>query len=244
MNKLISAIKSRDAGALATIAGGAYREPVVNENAVKLVDALFDNLIRLFPAARHTVLTTPEDVVSMKRQWILAFAENGITTVEQIRAGVRMARQNDQDFWPSCGKFIGWCQSGSAIAVGLPTEDEVMAEFERYAAHRGEYANAQVFPWGHPVLYWIVMDLREAMYQGSLTTGEIRKRIPGHLITWAKKLSRGETVPAPVQGITYQQRPQTVVQEKNLDPDGRYHQMGMAFLERIRARNARQGKNL
>ncbi|EJP5183596.1 DNA replication protein, partial [Salmonella enterica] len=59
MNRLISAVKNRDAGALARIAENPVQERVVNANAEKLVDALFDNLIRLFPAARNTILATP-----------------------------------------------------------------------------------------------------------------------------------------------------------------------------------------
>ncbi|TNL00222.1 DNA replication protein, partial [Kosakonia cowanii] len=147
MNKLISAVQNRDGATLARIASGAQREQVVNDNAVKLVDALFDNLIRLFPAARHTVLATADDVSAMKRQWILGFAEGGITTVDQVRAGVRRARLEDSDFWPSCGKFIGWCRESVRADADLPSDEQVVAEFHRYARESYRYATPEDFPW-------------------------------------------------------------------------------------------------
>ncbi|HEY3983056.1 replication protein P [Cedecea sp.] len=239
MNKLISAVQERDAGALAQIAVDAHREPVVNDNAVKLVDALFDNLIRLFPAARHTVLATPGDVVAMKRQWILAFAENNITTVEQVRAGVRMARRQDSDFWPSCGKFIGWCREGAT--AGLPSPDEVMAEFERFGATRDLYGTAAEFPWSHPVMYWIIMDMRQKMYRYQQTTSETKKTAQHQLNLWAQKIARGEKIPSPVSQLPDNRRPPSVIQEKNRDPDGRYQRRGTEMLERIRARQKQEG---
>ena len=198
MNKMMMAIQNRDAGALAQLMPEEQSQRVVNADAEKLVDVLFTNLMQIFPAARQTALSTPADIAAAKRQWILAFAESGVTTLEQVKAGMRMARQQETDFWPSCGKFIGWCKSGAAESAGLPAVDDVMEEFNSYCARRGDYTTPADYPWSAPVMYWIVTDVRRLMLQNNYTEGEVRKSVQRHLTIWAKRLAKGEQIPAPV----------------------------------------------
>ncbi len=47
----------------------------------------------------------------MRRQWLLAFKENGITTVEQINAVNAGCAQTGKPFMPSPGQFSTWCRS-------------------------------------------------------------------------------------------------------------------------------------
>lgn len=232
MNKVMSAIQNRDAGALVSMMPKEPQRRVVNDQAEKLVDALFANLMQIFPAARQTVLSTPEDIAAAKRQWILAFAENGITSLEQVKAGMRMARQQATDFWPSCGKFIGWCKEGSAAAAGLPTIDEVMAEFERYSANRDRYESPEVFPWSAPVMYWLVLDVRKAMYRYNHTEAETRKTVKNQLNLWAKKLAVGESIPMPVVQIAHKTRIPAVCEL--MDETGEYRRRGAEILSQIR----------
>lgn len=240
MNKLISAVNNRDAGMLAHMMGH-QQQRVVNDEAEKLVDALFENLLRIFPAAQNTVLRTAEDVAAMKRQWILAFAENGITTVEQLRAGMRMARQQGNDFWPSCGKFIGWCRESARLAAGLPSDDDVMDEFQRYARERHQYATPEAFPWAHDVMYWVVLDVRHLMHQHNYTEAEVLRSIKSHMRKWERELEAGRGIPKPVMQLADKRRPPSAADL--LDPTGSaaFRQAGDAFLARIRARQ--QGKN-
>ncbi|EFE98257.1 replication protein P [Serratia odorifera] len=207
MNKLMQAVQSRDAGTLARMMPSEPAQRVVNNNAEKLVDLLFKNLMQIFPAARNTALSTPEDIAAAKRQWILAFAENGITTADQLRAGMRMARQQESDFWPSCGKFIGWCKAGAAEFAGLPSLDEAVTEFDKYAATRSQYPSAEEFPWSHPAMYWIVIDVRRAMHRYNHTEAETRRAIQNQLNGWAKRLAKGEPVPTPAAQIAAPKTP-------------------------------------
>ncbi|MCH4196682.1 MAG: replication protein P [Serratia liquefaciens] len=230
MNKIMLAVKNRDAGALAHLMPDATSGRVVNPVAEGLVDALFTNLSQIFSVARKT----PEDMAAMKQQWIMAFAENNITTRDQLAAGMRMARQQTTDFWPSCGKFIGWCKDGFAAAAGLPTIDDAIDEFERYSANRDRYESAEVFPWSAPVLYWIVLDVRKAMYRYNHTEVETRKALQAQLTRWAKKLTAGETVPFPVVQITHQTREPAPAEL--IDKTGEYQRKGAALLARIRSK--------
>lgn len=65
---------------------------------------------------------------------MLAFLENGITTMEQVNAGMRHARASESPFWPSHGQFIKWCKD-SKMVLGV-TIDDVMAEFHRYSKEK------------------------------------------------------------------------------------------------------------
>lgn len=236
MNRLISAVQNRDAGALARIAENPVQERVVNANAEKLVDALFDNLIRLFPAARNTILATPEDVAAMKRQWILAFVDGGITTVDQVRAGVKMARTQGNDFWPSCSKFIAWCREADRAALGLPSDDDVMAEFQRYAREHYQHSSPEEFNWSYPVMYWVVLDVRHLMHEHNYTSNEVLRSIQKHMRQWEKKIRSGESIPSPMKQIADKRRPPSAAD--SLDPNGTadFRQKGAAALARIRER--------
>lgn len=236
MNRLISAVQNRDAGALARIAEAPVQKRVVNANAEKLVDALFDNLIRLFPAARNTILATPEDVAAMKRQWILAFVDGGITTVDQVRAGVKMARTQGNDFWPSCSKFIAWCREADRAALGLPSDDDVMAEFQRYAREHYQHSSPEEFNWSYPVMYWVVLDVRHLMHEHNYTSNEVLRSIQKHMRQWEKKIRSGESIPSPMKQIADKRRPPSAAD--SLDPNGTadFRQKGAAALARIRER--------
>ncbi|MBH2767648.1 DNA replication protein [Serratia marcescens] len=237
MNKFMSAIQNRDGGALARMMPAEPQARVVNENAEKLVDLLFTNLVQVFPAAKQTALRTPAEVDAAKRQWILAFAENGITSVEQLQAGMRMARQQESDFWPSCGKFIGWCKTGAALNAGLPSVDEVEAEFKRYSANRG-HVRPEDFNWSAPVMYWIVIDVRHQMLQYNHTESEFRKSIQQHLNRWAKRLAKGERVPTPAPQIAYKHH--IPAPSELMDKDGKFQRKGEELLARIRAKKQGQ----
>ncbi|KEY58476.1 replication protein P [Serratia sp. DD3] len=228
-NQVFAAIQNRDAGALAQYLP-KDNQRVVNPLAEKLVDQLFLNLAQIFSTGRRT----PEETGAMKQQWIMAFAENGITTKAQIAAGMRIARQQYTDFWPSCGKFIGWCKEAYSTAAGLPSLDDALAEFERYCANRDRYESAEAFPWSSPVLYWIVLDVRRAMYRYNHTEAETKKALQAQLTRWTKKIAAGETVPTPAAQIENKTRAPSTAEL--MDKDGEYQRKGAELLAMIRAK--------
>lgn len=196
--QLVNAINNRDGAAMARMAGGRYEpEKVISSEAESLVDALFKQLKQIFPASVSTSLKDEDAEKTTKRQWIAAFAENGIKTREQLSAGVRHARASNSDFWPSPGKFISWCKDSSTV-LGVTVQD-VIDEFHRYNREKGYHTGgAERFPWKKPVLYWIVCETRRAMYQRQLSEAEVEKYAAKQLESWAKKVSAGESIPDPI----------------------------------------------
>lgn len=206
--QLVDAIKNRDGAAMSRMAGGYYEpEKVINSEAEALVDSLFRQLKQIFPAAISTSLRNEAEEKTTKRQWIVAFAENGIKTREQLSAGVRHARASNSDFWPSPGKFIAWCKD-SSVVLGVTLQD-AMAEFRRYCRDKDLHDDAESFPWLHQVMYWIIPEARRAMYQRCLSETDVEKLVSKKLNEWAKKVSDGEKIPQPVKTIAYSEPVQT-----------------------------------
>lgn len=105
----------------------------------------FIELQTIFPAWRHALPTT-EHLKAAKRQWFKAFQESGITTAAQIAAGLRKARAEGGDFWPSPSTFVAWCKP-SAEDLGLPDQ---RAAFREAIDNAGRIDNRH---WTHAAVY-------------------------------------------------------------------------------------------
>lgn len=103
------------------------------EQVARIFNELFVQLQAAFPASVSTI-REQNKLNEFRKQWMLAFLENGITTMEQVNAGMRHARASESPFWPSPGQFIKWCKD-SKMVLGV-TIDDVMAEFHRYSKEK------------------------------------------------------------------------------------------------------------
>lgn len=198
------------------------------QEVVKIVGTVINDLINqlrsIFTGSEH--LFRDEALAKELRiQWVMALAENGITTQAQFNAGLAIARTQNNPFFPSPGQFIAWCKSGQNEVYGLPAVDDVMKEFKNYCADRLLYPSAEQFPWSHPVNYWIVTDLRRSMLQYNQPEYEIKKRAEKLLGQWAKKIEQGESVPAP----------RIQIEQKHHGVPDWHKDVGDAFLARVRA---------
>ncbi|MHB2054669.1 replication protein P [Pantoea dispersa] len=168
-----------------------------NSAIEQLVDMLFSALKLVFPASISTTLKNPRDEAAAKRQWVVAFVENGITSRQQISAGMKRARASGSPFWPSPGEFIQWCKRDDYNAVGLPNEDELYDMVMIYCARRGLYETPEKYPWKTNADYWMVTDLYSTMRVQGLTEQELRVKCRGELRKMAARIQSGEQIPAP-----------------------------------------------
>lgn len=202
MSNLTQIIAARDSSALARMAGSVPKPAkMVNPDAEKMVDALFSNLKQVFPAAVSTTLKNPGDEAAAKRQWIAAFAENGIRTKQQLSAGMQHARASESPFWPSPGQFIAWCKQGAIRAAGLPDDESLYDMVLDYSARRGMFKSPEAFPWQSNAAYWMVTKLYSEMRANNLSESELRKRCGKELTAMSRRLEAGEQIPAPVVQI-------------------------------------------
>lgn len=170
---------------------------LVDSNAERLVDTLFASLRVIFPASFSTVLKHPRDEAAAKRQWVAAFAENGITTALQLSAGMKRARASVSPFWPTPGQFISWCRKGDYAAADLPDEHALYDMVIRYSARRGLYNSPEAYPWQANTHYWLVTTLYSQMTSHNLSEGELRKACEKELEKMSRRIREGESIPPP-----------------------------------------------
>ena len=170
--------------------------PLVNETAERLVNRVFEQLLASCP---RLLYYTAEQVATAKQQWILGFAENGITTVEQVKQGMKALRAKEDDFVPSVGKFIGWCKVIDYEALGLPSLEQLLKRLNHFAAYGFE--DADKFSFKNDAEYWLITDLyrRERRYLWQEST--LRSQAEQALLKMAKRIQAGENIPERAKAI-------------------------------------------
>lgn len=184
--------------------------PVRQQQVAEVFNSLFSQLRATFPAAIAN-FRTQDEFDEFRRQWLLAFSENGITTLAQVAAGMRVARQQERPFLPSPGQFVAWCRAEECAAVGLPDQAALMDLFYRYCRTRGSYPDAESFPWPGKIdgkntsqssaNYWIVTTLYQQMRASGLSDAEVRRKAGEELAAMALRIRRGEEIPEPIKRL-------------------------------------------
>lgn len=168
-----------------------YGEKSPVEQVAQIINGVFTQLLAAFPAALAGRDQT--DMDEIRRQWVMAFAENGVTTMEQVDAGMRVARRQAKPFLPSPGQFVAWCkQSGGVLGI---TVDQVIAEYWDWRNRSFEFTSSEQFPWSQPVMYHIGVELRHRSTERQLTHGELAREAEDLLDMWERRVTEGKPVP-------------------------------------------------
>ncbi|MBW5868610.1 DNA replication protein [Yersinia enterocolitica] len=214
MRNVVTAIQNRDGQSLQQMYAADKPKQQVPEQAAQIFNELFRQLKAAFPALM-TSIKDQSDLNELRRQWVLAFIENGITSIDQVNAGMKIARQQATPFLPSPGQFIAWCKQGATCAAGLPDADEIYDMVMDYAKRRDMFSSAEAFPWPSNPAYWMVTKLYSQQRVQGLSEQELRKRCGKELADMSKRIEAGEPIPAPVVQIPKLHIP--VSNEKALD---------------------------
>lgn len=162
------------------------------EQTAEIFNALFSALRAAFPASVHS-FNDQDTFNELRRQWLLAFCENGITTLEQVNAGLRVARRQESPFLPSPGQFIAWCREGRS-ALGISAA-EVMEEYWKWQKLVFRYTSSEQYPWPKTVLYHICLELRHRSTEGQLSRQELEREAVKVLEMWEKRVLAGKPIP-------------------------------------------------
>ncbi|EMK1731206.1 DNA replication protein [Salmonella enterica] len=217
MKELVAAVTQRDAGALRRMAATPRQATApVPDATVRIFNDLFRQLCAAFPAT-SAQFKTQADFNELRRQWLMAFAENDINTMEQVERGMRVARQQATPFLPSPGQFIAWCDAGTDTR--LPDADTLYGMVMTYSATRFDHEN---YPWPDNACYWMVTRLFDQMRHENLTERELRQRCHDELKRMSQQLASGNLPPEPVRLLSHTHTP--VSQER-----------GREYLANIRA---------
>ncbi|ELZ3994699.1 DNA replication protein [Yersinia enterocolitica] len=214
MRNVVTAIQNRDGQSLQQMYAADKPKQQVPEQAAQIFNELFRQLKAAFPALM-TSIKDQSDLNELRRQWVLAFIENGITSIDQVNAGMKIARQQATPFLPSPGQFIAWCKQGATRAAGLPDADELYDMVMNYAKRRDMFSSAEAFPWPSNPAYWMVTKLYSQQRVQGLSEQDLRKRCGKELADMSKRIESGEPIPAPVVQIPKLHIP--VSNEKALD---------------------------
>ncbi len=168
-----------------------YDEKPAVEQVAQIINGVFTQLFATFPAALAG--RDQNEMNEIRRQWVMAFAENGITTLEQVAAGMRVARRQAKPFLPSPGQFVAWCKD-EMRAFGLSVDD-VMAEFRQWQRLIFKYPSSEHYPWPQPVLYHICLELRRRSTDGQLSEKELKVVAVEVLAYWEKRVDAGQPIP-------------------------------------------------
>ena len=161
------------------------------EHVAQIINGVFTQLLAAFPAAMAG--RDQAEMNEIRRQWVMAFRENGITTMAQVAAGMRVARRQAKPFLPSPGQFVAWCKE-EARAFGI-TADDVMTEFWKWRKMVFQYPSSEQYPWPQPVLYHICLELRRRSTDGQLSQKELQNAAVDVLAYWEKRAAEGHPVP-------------------------------------------------
>ncbi|WP_145537428.1 replication protein P [Yersinia alsatica] len=200
MRNVVTAIQNRDGQSLQQMYAADKPKQQVPEQAADIFNELFRQLKAAFPALM-TSIKDQRDLNELRRQWVLAFIENGITSIDQVNAGMKIARQQATPFLPSPGQFIAWCKQGATRAAGLPDADELYDMVMDYAKRRDMFSSAEAFPWPSNPAYWMVTKLYSQQRVQGLSEQDLRKRCGKELADISKRIEAGEPIPAPVVQI-------------------------------------------
>ncbi len=162
------------------------------EQTAEIFNSLFSALRAAFPASVHT-FNDQGEFNELRRQWLMAFRENGITTMEQVNAGLRVARRQERPFLPSPGQFIAWCREGRSV-LGVSAAD-AMAEYWKWQKLIFRYPSSEQYPWPKPVLYHICLELRHRSTEGQLSRQELEREAVKVLDIWERRVQSGKPVP-------------------------------------------------
>ncbi|EIQ8287698.1 phage replication protein [Salmonella enterica] len=163
------------------------------EQVAKVINNVFSQLMAAFPAA--TANRSQAEMNEIRRQWVLAFRENGITTMEQVAAGMRVARRQERPFLPSPGQFVAWCREGSGV-LGVSVDD-IMGEYWRWRKLVFRYPTSEQFPWRdkNPLYYHVCLELRRRGMEGQLSEKELIRAAGDILHEWEKRILAGKPIP-------------------------------------------------
>ncbi|EMH6600175.1 recombination protein NinB [Escherichia coli] len=169
-----------------------YDEKPQVQQVAQIINGVFSQLLATFPASLAN--RDQNELNEIRRQWVLAFRENGITTMEQVNAGMRVARRQNRPFLPSPGQFVAWCREEASVIAGLPNVSELVDMVYEYCRKRGLYPDAESYPWKSNAHYWLVTNLYQNMRANALTDAELRRKAADEL-TCTAALKQQDVVP-------------------------------------------------
>jgi hypothetical protein len=119
----------------------------LNRETAIVINGLFRQLRAIFPAWKQA-WPDMASYKAAKKEWLQAFLEAGLRSLDQLQFGLMGARQSGKDFIPAPGVFIGWC-TPTAEMLGLPKLENA----HREACRNAHPSMAGQGKWSHDAVW-------------------------------------------------------------------------------------------
>lgn len=96
------------------------------EATAQVVNTLFERLISINPAFKQA-WPTEYEFQATKKEWVLAFMDAGISSIERVKKGIDKVRLSPSPFIPSPGEFIEFCKV-TPEDIGAPSLEKAYRE--------------------------------------------------------------------------------------------------------------------
>lgn len=167
------------------------RTPIPDDEATAtVVNKLFTQIKSCKPAWAHAWGDAKAEA-SAKRTWVKAFAQAGISRIEQIQFGLEACRADASDFVPGPGKFIEWC-TPAAERLGLPADEMAFRE----ACRNSHPSMAGHERWTHPAVYHAAIGAGQHSLR-TLAFDMARKKFENAYRVVRQRLAAGEVLSEP-----------------------------------------------
>jgi len=117
----------------------------VDVTTTAIVNQLFNRLLAMNPAFKQSWPTEAE-FKATKKEWILAFQDARIDSVEKVQKGLKELRLSPSPFVPSPGEFISMCRL-TPEDIGAPPVEQAFDEACRQAHPQSWKPN-----WSHAIV--------------------------------------------------------------------------------------------
>lgn len=198
INNIVEIIKYKDSASLAELAKKTNHEEQhekLDDRANDIVNWLFERLKLIFPASINTIFKDERHEILTKRQWIIAFKEQGVHKSEHLRSGLRGARASSSPFFPAVGEFIDWCKVSNYSRHGIMSAEDLFDDVTEYINTRSNYDDSDSYPWRNDIHSYAVRKIYRKIYSESLTESSTLTECERVIKSITKILDRGGTIP-------------------------------------------------
>ena len=198
INNIVEIIKYKDSASLAELAKKTNHEEQhekLDDRANDIVNWLFERLKLIFPASINTIFKDESHEILTKRQWIIAFKEQGVHKSEHLRSGLRGARASSNPFFPAVGQFIHWCKVSNYSRHGIMSAEDLFDDVMEYINTRSNYDDSDSYPWRNDIHSYAVRKIHRKIRSESLTESFTLTECERVIKSITKILDSGGTIP-------------------------------------------------
>lgn len=164
----------------------------------KIVEDIFSRLKAIYPNFFYSILSQ-EELIEMKKQWMLALIEGQISSWSELNFGIKKARESKERFPPPVGQFVFWCKSGYLdeliCKADLPNKEKLFSFVLEYSSKRFDYNSIEAYPFKNKYHRYLITGLFQENKNNRFSKQELINACEKELTKLTKLISSGKDIP-------------------------------------------------